>query len=157
MSDSEKRFSAPRVPTPASGIDTAPGRRALISAMADAFEGNKTVYIRFHGVEHIPLQKLRSFRTDGTIMQPIVLYLEEAGHPIPHSVGAVMDTLDWTKDNIHTMACGCHHKSAKTPAQLVPHLRKLAQPPLTERVGDWFATKFANFVYRAFGFDAGKT
>lgn len=86
-----------------------------------------TTYTTLRNVERLPLEVLRARSTEDTAFAPVVDYFRANGVLIESKVGAVMDALDLTQNQVDNVACYCEHGQAVSAACMARQFRRLAR------------------------------
>ncbi len=81
--------------------------RLNVAANGYAHQVHKT-FTAIPDIEGIAPHKLLLVSTKGTILEPAVTALNQAGIPTPQTVDGIMGSLGLNSSQVHDLACECH-------------------------------------------------
>lgn len=116
-------------------------RSELLREVAEAFSYGSPIagkrYPSLQDVEHMSLDFLRSKLTKGTPFEPVPERLRQLGYPTLPTVGAVMDRLSLSQEDVAFIAGELVQGPDVLGAYMGGHLRYLTQRSFTDWLSDF--------------------
>jgi hypothetical protein len=99
--------------------------KRLRTIVSDAYEKLNKKFCAIPDIRFCKDNVLRRRWTDGTLFQPAVTALQQAGINIPRNIGGLMTALELEREDVLDIAsdCGC----AITSQRIAEHFHKLAE------------------------------
>ncbi len=97
-------------------------------------------YPSLRDVEKMSLDHLRALPSTGTAFEPVVSKLNQLGHRVRPTIGAVMERLSLTKSDVEFILGDLTQGPTISAKDMAGHLRWLARPSFADRL--YFARKY---------------